>query len=309
MRKISGIIKLKDELIKYSDTTKLLAEGEAMNKLLSTVDSYEIQAVGKLVDHGTMQLAGRVSQAVNDIVVALDLEIAALVPSFLNRTVDTCYQFFDANRKNSRLTVPDTIQEILHGRIRLYIDWHYPGLEIGPVDGLLTPHLVGCDPLYLADASQDHLDVSVAQFPEEYVNRVRSYLVDYSKENQTLLQLPSEQFGFIFSWNYFNYLPFAIISRYLQDAYALLAPGGVFMFGFNDASMVNGAKHAEFSGMSYVTQKLLIDAATNIGYEILSTTHRFDCGWHNISWLEIKKPGVLSTIKAHQTMGIIKDIG
>jgi hypothetical protein len=309
MRKISDIIKIKNELLKYSDTTKLLAEGEAMNNLLGTVDSYEVQSIGKLVDHGTMKLAGRVYQAVNDIAVALDMEITNIATTLSNRSYIEFTTSIDDERNNRKIVVPATIQDILHGRIRLYVDWHYPGLEIGPHDGELTPHLVGCDPLYLADSRQEYLDCAVTQFPEEYVNRVRKYVVDYAKGDQTLLQLPPEQFGFIFSWNYFNYLPFSIITCYLQDAFTLLAPGGTFMFGFNDAGMVNGAKHVEWGGMAYMTKEMLTSAASDIGYEITSTSHGFDCGWHNISWLEIKKPGILSTIKAHQTMGIIKDIG
>lgn len=308
MRKISNILKLRNDLVKYSDTTKLLAEAESMNRLLSTVDSYEIQSVGKLVDHGTMKLAGRVYQQVNDIVNAFELEIANLAVPLLAKGSDEFATKIADERKNRKITIPDSIQEILHGRIRLYADWHHPGLEIGPRDGLLTPHLVGCDPLYLAETRQEYLDTSTSQFPEEYINRVRQYIVDYTKDS-SLLQLPHEQFGFIFSWNFFNYLPFSIIECYLRDAFALLKPGGTFMFGYNDANMVNGALHAEWGGMSYVTQQMLTKAATEIGYEITSTSHGFDCVWHNISWLEIKKPGILSTIKAHQTMGIVRDIG
>lgn len=309
MRKISDIIKLKNELIKYSDTTKLLAEGEAINKLLSTVESVDCRSIGDTASKGVQNLISKIQTQVSDAIAAMDSEIESIAPSMAFRSPAEFATSIEDERKNRKIIVPDSIQEILHGRIRIYADWHYPGLEIGPRDGHLTPHLVGCDPLYLVDSRQEYLDNATMQFPEEYANRVRKYLVDYSKENSTLLQLPHGQVGFIFSWNYFNYLPFSILTCYLQDAFTLLSPGGTFMFGFNDAGMVNGALHAEWGGMSYVTQQMLVSAASDIGYEITSTSHGFDCGWHNVSWLEIKKPGILSTIKAHQTMGIIKDIG
>jgi len=218
-----------------------------------------------------------------------------------------CRTDIDDDRNVKTIMLPESIKQVLIGRIQLRADWHYPGLEISPHDGEFTHHLVGCDPLYLVDVYQEYLDSVKSQFNEQYQARLRVYLTSIGSDTLYLAELPKNQFGTIFSWNAFNYLPMLVITQYLKEAFEILRPGGTFIFGYNDASMVNGAKHVEWGGMRYTTKGMMIRAAKDIGYEI-SYSYGEDEGWHNISWLEIKKPGELSTVKAHQTLGIVKRI-
>ena len=221
------------------------------------------------------------------------------------------YTLFATNIQNDRevrvLPLQEPVKEMLLGRIRLLTDWHYPGLEISPHDGEFTPFLVGCDPLYLIDIFQEYLDSAASQFNEQYQARLRTYLTSIGGESKYLSALPQGQFGFVLSWNNFNYLPLYMVAQYLKEVFDVLRPGGTFLFSFNDASMTNGAKHVEWGGMAYMTKAEIVKIVKSIGYEI-SYSYSKDSDWHNISWLEIKKPGVLSTVKAHQTLGLIKDI-
>jgi SAM-dependent methyltransferase len=206
--------------------------------------------------------------------------------------------------RGRNLLMPDSLVEALLGKIRRHTDWHYPGLEIGPRDGQYTKYLVGCDPLYLVDVHEEYLVSSIQQFPPEYQARVRPYCIGFQKNERGLSDLPQNEFGFVFSWNFFNYVPFDEIKPYIADVAKVLRPGGTFLFGYNDGDMYNGARHVEWGSMVYTPKSLLIPLIESFGLEIVDSVGE-DYNWHNVSWLEVRKPGVLTTIKAHQTLGAI----
>ena len=120
-----------------------------------------------------------------------------------------------------------------------------------------------------------------------------------------LAVLPQEQFGFIFSWDYFNYLAPITIKYYLQQLFPLLRPGGVMMFTYNDGETPSGASYAEKRSQSYMPRSLLTEMCMEIGYHIIQA-ESFDSGV--INWIEICKPGTLETTRAHQTLGEIQYI-
>jgi SAM-dependent methyltransferase/organic radical activating enzyme len=190
----------------------------------------------------------------------------------------------------------ETRQEII-ALIQKYSDWKYPGLEIGPGDGVWTEYLVANEPLYLVDIHKEFLDSAKRKFNELFQNRLRTYV---TKETN-LDMLPQHQFGFVFSWNVFNYLTTDLIDQYLTEIFSVLRPGGVCMFSYNNAERVHCARHVEQGYMSYMPKKLLTKLIHQHGFEIVSLEDRNE----SISWVEIRKPGVLSTIKAHPVLGEI----
>jgi SAM-dependent methyltransferase len=201
-------------------------------------------------------------------------------------------------REVRQLYIPNGADEIVSQAIDLYVDWRYPGLEIGCRDGHWTKYMVGCDPLYVVDEFQEFLDSTKQGYPEEYQQRLRTYLT----KDHNLSALPKGQFGFVFSWNYFNYLTLGNINKYLTQVFDLLRPGGTFMFSYNNADLPAPAAYADSYFMSYAPKHLLLPMCKAIGYEVVSTTDLEPA----VSWVEIKRPGELKMIKAHQVLGEIK---
>lgn len=204
------------------------------------------------------------------------------------------------------LPISEKTRQVVIGRAHKYSDWHYPGLEIGPGDGIWTEHLVGNDPLYIVDQHQEFLDSTLSKFNEQYRRRVRPYLVGHALVREgadtDLSFLPDNQFGFIFSWNLFNYFPLEHIRQYLTHCIRILRPGGVMMFSYNNGENPVCVDFVEQGWMSYMPKSLLVSLAENLGFEVIAT---FDAD-EFIHWIEIKKPGELKTVKAHQAMGEIK---
>ena len=199
----------------------------------------------------------------------------------------------------------ETISEVI-SRIGQYADWRYPGLEIGPGDGIWTPNLVACDPLYVVDIHQEFLDSTRSKFNQEYQQRIRTYHIDrFATHDHDLSQLPIGQFGFVFAWNVFNYFPLENLKEYLQEIHRALRPGGVCMFSYNDGENPVSVEYAENGWMSYMPKTLLISMCENLlNFEVLHVLDRED----NISWIELRKPGTLTTVKAHQALGEIKQL-
>ena len=92
-----------------------------------------------------------------------------------------------------------------------------------------------------------------------------------------------------------------LMDQYLKEIFSALRPGGVCMFSYNNAERVHCAKYVEQGYMSYMPKKLLTKLIHQHGFEIISLEDRNE----SISWVEIRKPGVLSTIKAHPVLGEI----
>ena len=61
---------------------------------------------------------------------------------------------------------------------------------------------------------------------------------------------------------------------------------------------------AENMAQTYLPKSLLIPTCESLGFEILNDANLGP----NVTWLEIKKPGTLHTVKAHQVLGEVKRI-
>lgn len=231
----------------------------------------------------------------------INLDIDRFTKKFFEDNYQTECFLRDPNvlRRDKVMALADGSEEVLLSRIHLHSTWKYPALEIGCRDGEWTKHLVTFDPLYVTDNHQEFLNNAISQFTPEYQRRVRPYkILDFKIDN-----LPKNQFGFIFSYNYFNYLSLDSVKQFLIQAMEWLRPGGTILFTYNNADMSGSAGLTEGYFMTYVPKSMLVPMAESLGFEVVKC---FDFE-PSTSWIELKKPGTLSTVKAHQALGEIKN--
>lgn len=218
-----------------------------------------------------------------------------------NYQLELQYQDPESIRHTRSIIKNEEFEQVLTQRINLYSNWQYPALEIGCRDGEWSKLLVASDPLYIADVFEEFLSSAVQQFPPLYQGRVRKYLIqDFYK----ISNLPKNQFGLIFSYNFFNYLSVDSIKQYLIQAMEWLRPGGVFVFTYNNADLPAAAAYAENYFMTYVPESVLVPMAESIGFK---TAYLYNAE-PAYSIIELTKPGELKSIKVGQTMGEIKPI-
>ena len=163
--------------------------------------------------------------------------------------------------------------------------------------------MVAADPLYLTHISIPAIMDLIKEYPELYQRRLRIYAI----EDRNFSILPQEQFSFVLCWDMFNYLSADKIEQYLKEVFRLLRPGGHFVFSYNNCDLEGPALAAELQAASFVTARWLVKLCDEIGYEIneLHDVETGDAFNTHVSWVEIKKPGNLRTVKAAQALAQI----
>jgi hypothetical protein len=215
---------------------------------------------------------------------------------------DTAEWIFERSKNEGLFQTDDDLQFFI-SRLKIYSDWRYPGLHIRPLGGETSDCLKAFDPLYFADTQEDLLDKVKNLWNEQYQRRVRYYTIN-EQDSNPLKNLPQQQFGFVLATEFFNYKSMQVVEKYLVSIYNLLKPGGTAFFTYNDCDTVEGLRLVEAKFNSYTPGRMIREIAQNIGYEISAEFHRGS----RLTWLEIIKPGQLTSIRDGQTLGAIKHL-
>ena len=244
---------------------------------------------------------------INSLMTILDKKISEITKDwktrdyYINGMIATNAVDIETDRTIRKTKIDDRTKHQVSTKAESYTSWQYPVLEIGPGDGMWTPHLVAGDPLYLIDVHEDYIKSTISKFNPQYQKKIRSYIVSQHCDSLDLSILPQGQFGFIFAWNVFDYFPYENIRIYLQQCYNLLKPGGAMMFSYNNCEISLAASYAEVGFKSWMPKWLLTEAIELYGFEIIQFTSTAD----KQHWVEIKKPGTLTSIRATQPLSAI----
>ncbi len=307
--KLNELVKLRNQLASALEIETLNSEIEKNYSRLLTLST----DIDQDLSSGIVELANN-HKEINTVFQRDCDHLKSLIIQIQDKINDLSSKFFAENyqlelkyldtesiRKTRLIKEDEEFEQTLLQRINFYSSWQYPTLEIGCRDGEWTKHLVAGDPLYIADFFPEFLSSAVKQFPPLYQGRVRKYLIqDFYK----ISNLPKNQFGLIFSYNFFNYLSIDSIKQYLIQAMGWLRPGGTIIFTYNNADLPAAAGYAENYFMTYVPESILVPMAESIGFE---TIYFYNCE-PAYSIIEFKKPGELKSIKVGQTVGEIKYI-
>lgn len=200
-----------------------------------------------------------------------------------------------------KISATNESKELLRNKIRLHSDWRAPGMILRPGLENFVEDMVPLDPLYLVDRHQELLDPAINNFTPEYRRRLRSYCITDSDPAVPIFgQLPQNQFGFIFAYNYFNYRPVEIIDRYIEEFYTLLRPGGTVIFTYNECDVAHGVSLAE-TFMSYTPGHRIQAAIEKTNFEIVKN----QVGPYDVAWFELRKPGTITSLRGGQTLAEI----
>jgi hypothetical protein len=282
----------------------------------------KFQEIGHVVDNHSVQIPNygaaftdkindiaqefqQAQSALDDLKAVVRRQIAELEPAQYQASQqlyeqEMCYEPNEYILKR-RLSIDSDSRLLLMGRLLQYTDWRLPGLIIRPGREKFVEHLVPLDPLYLVDQHQDLLNPAIQQFTPVYQRRLRPYVINDYENNDALWQLPTNQFGLIFAYNYFNYKPMKVLRQYLDSMFARLRPGGVAIFTYNDCDWAHGVALAEKSFMCYTPGREIQAYCNQIGFEILSINR----GQGDVAWMEIRRPGEIESIRGGQTLAKI----
>lgn len=200
---------------------------------------------------------------------------------------------------NRRPSLGAEHDSIIRARIKNFSNNLHPAMIIRPGLETFVQHMVSFDPLYLIDQSDDMLFPCTVEFPDQYRRRLRPVVVNERDTAMPILgRLPDSQFSMCLAYNFFEFKPMPVIERWLEEIFAKLKPGGRLMMTFNDCDNEKAVRLAENYYACYTPGRLLKSAATRIGYEIYFI-------WNDnvpTTWIELQKPGTLSTVRGGQAL-------
>jgi SAM-dependent methyltransferase len=226
-------------------------------------------------------------------------------PAYFAASTDNYQQGMKADTSEyilSRIRPLDSETEtLLRDRLAAYTDWHYPGMVIRPCHAPGLESLVALDPLYLVDTKQALLEPVTVLFTPEYQRRLRYYVIEEYTSDKVFWNLPQEQFSFVYAFRYFDFKPWEVLRQYLDEIFELLRPGGTFLFSFNDCDHWRSVGLTEHHFCCYTPGRLIREHVKTLGFEIT-----YDYNDHlGTAWLEIKKNGVLDSIRGAQAVASI----
>jgi hypothetical protein len=308
--KLSDLVAYKTNLEKLTARTTQREIELSLGKITHLIDAQSIQ-----LGDFKQQLDNQYNTIYNNIgqfehtLVQLKKEIQTQIELAEKPWFQESYRLYDQEMRNDsvdhilnrRPILSEDTENYLRVRIQNYVDWQHPGMIIRPGVEKFVEDIVGYDPLYLIDQHHDLLVPAFNRFPEEYQRRLRLYTVREDVDSEILEKIPHSQFGFCLAYNFFEFKPFEIVRKYMTEVYQKLKPGGTFIMTFNDCDRDKAVKLAEQRYACYTPGSLVRELATTIGY-----IQNFS--WDNdgpTTWLELRKPGVLTSLRGGQTLAKI----
>jgi SAM-dependent methyltransferase len=199
---------------------------------------------------------------------------------------------------NRRMRIDDEDDIVLRTRLKNLTDWRLPGMILRPGVENYIEDMVPLDPLYVVDHSTDLTQPAISKFTPEYQRRLREYIINDWADGPILAKLPNNQFGTIFAYHYFNHKPMPVICKFLTEFYEKLRPGGTVLMTYNNCDLAHGVTRAEHVWMLYTPRRLIERHAVGLGFELIQA---YD-GRGDVSWLELRKPGDLTSLRGGQTL-------
>jgi SAM-dependent methyltransferase len=200
--------------------------------------------------------------------------------------------------KERTLSMDDDNTTKFFDRIKQLTDWRYPGMIINPQEKQIVDDMASSDPLYLVDMNESTLDGIREKMNDVYRHRVSPYVINrFIPRRKYFGDLPTNQFGLIVVWNTINNLPLSMCDQVLRQLLDLLRPGGTLLFTFNDCENAHNIRNFENNFRQFTPGNMLVPMIENLGYTVRFRTETIH------GWMELKKPGKLSTIRGGQSLG------
>jgi len=235
-----------------------------------------------------------------------NLESDALTRSYqiyANRQRDPNKDKWIFGKHNERNMIDDpAVMKFYNDRISFYTSWQYPGVVIRPLLGEHLNAMLASDPLYILDEDPELLQPTKKLFNKKYQGRLQYKIINESSPAYIRNILPNNQIGFMLINEYLNVRPFDLVKEYLKEIYEVLRPGGVALITFNNGDIPQATKNFEAGMYCYTPATLLLPLVELYGFEIIQHVDTSI----NVSWIEIRKPGTLTSLRGGQALREIK---
>lgn len=308
--KLSTLVHYRNLLRKYTPADMMPIVNEHAGHARHLVNTHEIQfhSLTQQINRDFENIVdsfSKYTQTIESIQQEIQTLIDEIEKEYFAKSYQLYEQFLSRDKADyvldRKIQLTDDVISYLRGRMKSYGDWHHAGVILRPGREDWIENLVALDPLYLVDKDMDLLEPALTRFNEDYRRRLRPYLLKSHDDDQMLDSLPDGQIGFCLAYNFFNFTPFEVVRKYLDEIYLKLKPGGTVAFTFNNCDLHGAVELVERNFMCYTPGRLLLTLCESMGYEIRQT-YQLDAA---CTWVEITKPGTLTSIRGGQSLARI----
>ena len=207
--------------------------------------------------------------------------------------------------KNSDLLYNEESKKLLINSITSKISARYACCQIQPGYGEITKEIIAGTPLYMME-EEDFPSVVNTDFFNPVMNKRINWYSYNENDADPMHKLPQGQIGCVVAIDFFNSKTVEVIKKYLKSIYTVLRPGGTVIFTYNNCDYPKGIDKVDEMYYCYTTEEEMTTVCEEVGYKLVdSVTRGYDELDNGISWLEVTKPGELSTIRAAQGLAQI----
>ena len=309
---LSYFVKYKNTLSDTSDNDVQSRVNEMLTSIIDVVgkSDFELTHLDKLqnLKEEILSNIDEFNGTLTEIKTEVDNFIKKKESAYLSKS----YQIYENEIKDSSkyilerslfqsLIYRDDIEKYFISRILKHSNWKHSGMFIRPEHGKYVNEMTASDPLYVVDDDVDLFTPTKLLWGEQYQSRVRYKLIDESKDI-IFNNFPSNQINFIVAMNYFNFKPLNVINRYMKELYDVLKPGGVIIFTYNNCNLTLAVQNFEKSFYSYTPESRLKPMIEMLGFTVIESYNEPSS---NVSWLEIMKPGNITSLRGGQCIAEI----
>ena len=295
------------------DSTKEIVN-DTLSKIINDIDAVNIDGNGATNDllaqaHEIFKKFDDFADIVNTFKDQLDQTISTKATEYYQKSIKIYNESLNDNPTYtadrylfSGYLKREEVKQTFISRLELYSSWKHPGLFIRPETGEIVEPLLSNDPLYIADENEELLLMTKKRWTPQYQARIRYNYVNEDRDVY-LSGVPQGQLGLIVAYHFFNYKPLDVIKQYLNEFYKALKPGGVAVITYNNCDLPEAVIQVEHAYQTYIPKSTLLPIVESLGFEV-TDTYDFET---NVSWIEIKKPGELTSLRGGQALAQIKD--
>jgi len=314
--KLSDLLKQKLTIDSWNITPELLLLDKKLSIVkdnISVLDIDELAPAMALIDNDIHDILNDLTSLVEDIE-QIQKEAHGLAQEGSREPLGASYDLYEESkdtimancdlvasyRKFDQFANNADYEEKFISNIKKLASWQYSTVYVRPNSLRFFDALKASDILYVMEQC-DTTKWLKQNLESPLYDTIRFKLINEKKEEFMTNSIPAGQIGLIVMEHFINFKPFDIIRQYLDESFTLLKPGGHLMFTYNDCDLHAGVRNFENGLYCFTPGSFLSRMCELTGFEIESSETS-----ERISWFVLKKPGVLTSIKAGKTVGVIK---
>lgn len=198
----------------------------------------------------------------------------------------------------------DIAKEEFKNMLKSMSDWKFPGMFIRPGRKDIIEEITSSDPFYIVDTGIDLLTPAKQRFNDVYINRCRWNVIEsIDVEKNCLSFVPDQQLGLTLIMDFFEYITLERILKLTHDVFEKTRSGGKLVFTYNNCDLESSVNMVEKNFRTYTPGTLLQKKLKEQGWLVLKQVDVES----SYSWLELAKPGQLTSLRGGQSLGAVRN--